>query len=46
MEPHCDLKPAKHLFKNKGYYHQNAIDRFGFKAVKAKMYATAFRMAL
>ena len=22
MEPHCSLKVAKHLFKNKGYYHQ------------------------
>ena len=31
MEPHCALKPAKHLFKNKGYYHHNANDRFGLK---------------
>ena len=31
MEPHCALKAAKHLFKNKGYYHHNANDRFGFK---------------
>ena len=30
MEPHCALKAAKHLFKNKGYYHHNANDRFGF----------------
>jgi hypothetical protein len=29
MEPHCALKEAKHLFKNKGYYHHNANDRFG-----------------
>ncbi|MBR2458303.1 MAG: hypothetical protein IKB39_03185, partial [Bacteroidaceae bacterium] len=29
MEPHCALKVAKHLFKNKGYYHHNANDRFG-----------------
>jgi hypothetical protein len=31
MEPHCSLKEAKHLFKNKGYYHHNANDRFGLK---------------
>ena len=31
MEPHCALKVAKHLFKNKGYYHHNANDRFGLK---------------
>ena len=30
MEPHCALKAAKHLFKNKNYYHHNANDRFGF----------------
>ena len=24
-----DLKAAKHLFKNKCYYHHNANDRFG-----------------
>ena len=29
MEPHCALKAAKHLFKNIGYYHHNANDRFG-----------------
>ena len=29
MEPHCALKVAKHLFKNKRYYHHNANDRFG-----------------
>ena len=31
MEPHCALKAAKHLFKNKGYYHHGANDRFGLK---------------
>ena len=31
MEPHCALKAAGHLFKNKGCYHHNANDRFGFK---------------
>ncbi len=31
MEPHCALKATKHLFKNKGYYHHNANDRFGLK---------------
>jgi hypothetical protein len=31
--PHCALKAAKHLFKNKSYYHHNANDRFGLKAV-------------
>ena len=31
MEPHCALKAAKHLSKNRGYYHHNANDRFGFK---------------
>ena len=29
MEPHCALKVAKHLFKNKSYYHHKANDRFG-----------------
>ena len=29
MKPHCALKVAKHMFKNKGYYHQNANDLFG-----------------
>ena len=29
MEPHCALKAAGHLFKNKGCYHHNANDRFG-----------------
>ena len=29
MEPHCALKVAKHLFKNKRYYRYNANDRFG-----------------
>ena len=29
MEPNCALKVAKHLFKNKRYYHHNANDRFG-----------------
>ena len=29
MAPHCALKVAKHLFKNKSYYHHNANDRFG-----------------
>ena len=29
MEPHCALNVAKHLFKNKRYYHHNANDRFG-----------------
>ena len=29
MEPHCALKAAEHLFKNKGCYHHNANDRFG-----------------
>ena len=33
MEPHCALKAAKHLFKNKGYYHHNANDRFGLKVI-------------
>ena len=32
MEHHCALKVAKHLFKNKGYYHHNANDRFGFNS--------------
>ena len=32
MELHCALKAAKHLFKNKDYYHHNANDRFGFNA--------------
>jgi hypothetical protein len=31
MEPHCALKAAKRLFKNKSYYHHNANNRFGFK---------------
>ena len=31
MEPHCALKAAGHLFKNKGCYHHNANDRFGLK---------------
>jgi hypothetical protein len=30
MEPYCTLKVAKHLFKNKGCYHHNANERFGF----------------
>ena len=29
MEPHCALKVAKHLFKNKSYYHHKANDLFG-----------------
>ena len=29
MKPYCALKVAKHMFKNKGYYHQNANDLFG-----------------
>ena len=29
MEPHYALNVAKHLFKNKRYYHHNANDRFG-----------------
>ena len=29
MPPHCALKVAKHLFKNKSYYHHNANDRCG-----------------
>ncbi len=28
-----DLKAAKHLFKNKCYYHHNANDRFGSESV-------------
>ena len=32
MDPRCALKVAKHLFKNKGYYHHNANDRFGFNS--------------
>ena len=35
MEPHCSLKAAKHLFKNKSYYHHNANDRFGLKELKS-----------
>ncbi len=31
MEPHCALKAAGHLFKNKGCYHHNANDRYGLK---------------
>ena len=33
MEPHCSLKAAEHLFKNKGCYHHNANDRFGLKVI-------------
>ena len=35
MEPHCALKVAKHLLKNKRYYHHNANDRFGLKHAPA-----------
>ena len=35
MEPHCSLKAAKHLFKNKSYYHHNANNRFGLKELKS-----------
>ena len=35
MEPHCALKVAKHLFKNKGYYHHNANDRFGLNIAQS-----------
>jgi hypothetical protein len=27
MKLYCTLKVAKHLFKNKGYYHHNANER-------------------
>ena len=29
MEPHCAIKSTIHLFKNIGYYHYNANERFG-----------------
>ena len=35
MDPHCALKAAKHLFKNKSYYHHKANERFGLKELKS-----------
>ena len=37
MEPHCSLKVAEHLFKNKGCYHHNANDRFGLNSFFSNM---------
>ena len=40
MEPHCSLKAAEHLFKNKGCYHHNANDRFGLNSISQKSLCT------
>lgn len=41
IEPHCALKAAKHLFKNNGYYHHNAIDRFGLNILLLRLFYDA-----
>ena len=46
IQPHCALKAAKHLFKNKDYYHHNANDLFVFKIVSKQVVKTTSKIAL
>lgn len=46
IQPHCALKAAKHLFKNKDYYHHNTNDLFVFKIVSKQVVKTTNITAL